>query len=118
MLIAPDVFEFNVTAMKAVMVVPMFASFNRSIFDVLSYFAAQAEIREAMIAQKKAVQTAYADLVQIPEFQEAVESDTAGMPHTAARFRLWGERLAGALKKQIAVPQVANNDRNEMRFVA
>ncbi len=44
---------------------------------------------------------ACATLVGIPAFQEAIESDTAGMPHTVARFTLWGELLADAIGQDI-----------------
>lgn len=92
--------------------------FNRSIFDVLSYYAADEDLRLLMQANAPAVKAAYDELIALPDFQDAVESDTAGMPHTVTRFQLWGQKLAGALNVPVKVPQVAPNADGELRFVA
>lgn len=55
-------------------------SFNRAIFDVLVFYAAEEQIREAMLAHAEAVATAYDETLADEDFSEAVESDTAGIP--------------------------------------
>jgi len=92
--------------------------FNRSIFDVLSYYAADENIRLLMQANPQAIRSAYNELIAMPDFQDAVESDTAGMPHTVTRFQLWGQKLTAALGVPVAIPQVAPNADGELRFVA
>jgi hypothetical protein len=92
--------------------------FNRSIFDVLSYYAAEPNLRTAMKANPNAVRSAYAELTDNQDFREAVESDTAGMPHTVSRFQLWGGILGRSLGVPINIPQVAFNVDGELRFVS
>jgi hypothetical protein len=83
--------------------------FNRSIFDALSFYMGDPRVRLGMRERADAVRQAYAALVADQEFQIAVESDTAGIPHTLSRLRLWGERLRNALDQQIAVPELREN---------
>jgi len=80
--------------------------FNRSIFDALIYYASRPDVREAMIRQSGAVRAAYEGLIGNAEFQEAIESDTAGLPHTATRLMLWGQVLGVQLGMRLAVPEV------------
>jgi len=91
--------------------------FNRSIFDALVYYAARPQVRTAMLNNQEATRSAYAQLISNNEFQEAVESDTAGIPHTATRLRLWGEILAASLDVEISIPQLQQNNNGELRFV-
>jgi hypothetical protein len=83
--------------------------FNRSIFDALSFYMGDPQLRLRMRERAEPVRQAYADLVADQEFQIAVESDTAGIPHTLSRLRLWGERLRNALDQRIAVPELREN---------
>jgi len=92
--------------------------FNRSIFDALAYFVTDAGVREAMIAGPEVARIAYQAVVADPEFQEAVDSDTAGIPHTAARLEMMGMALAGALGIDLHIPEVAPNEAGQLRFVA
>jgi len=92
--------------------------FNRSIFDALSYYAVQPEIRDRMLANGAAVREAYSAVMENEDFLNAIESDTAGIPHTADRLRIWGQRLSNALGFAIAIPELAENQNGELRFVA
>ena len=83
--------------------------FNRSIFDALIFYACDGPIRKAMLANQDAVRNAYATLIVDVDFQKAVESDTAGVPNTAARLGIWGRALATALGMQLAVPVQQDN---------
>ncbi|CAN7287863.1 DUF262 domain-containing protein [Brevundimonas sp. LjRoot202] len=91
--------------------------FNRSIFDVLSYYAAVPDVRDAMLAQPGRVIQAYEAVVADEVFQAAIESDTAGIPHTSDRLRVWGEALQQHLNIQIAIPTLRERDNGELRFV-
>lgn len=80
-------------------------SFNRAIFDALIFYAADQEIRDAMAARPETVRATYSECLNAVDFSEAIESDTAGIPHTLARIRLWGEVLGRELGLQFAVPR-------------
>ena len=69
-----------------------------------------------MTASPEAVRNSYQATVENVNFQEAVDSDTAGIPHTAQRFEMMGQALAGALQMQIEVPGVAPNQAGQLRF--
>jgi hypothetical protein len=83
--------------------------FNRAIFDALIFYACNEPIRQAMLANAEAVRDAYIALIVDPNFQKAVESDTAGVPNTAARLNLWGTALAAAIGMQLAIPTQQDN---------
>lgn len=81
-------------------------SFNRAIFDALLFYAANDAIRAAMNASRDAVAAAYALVVQDAEFINASESDTAGVPNTLARLRIWGETLRETVGVAFALPEL------------
>ncbi|WP_075219565.1 DUF262 domain-containing protein [Acuticoccus yangtzensis] len=85
---------------------PRSRSFNRAIFDTLSFYAAQGPILDAMARNRQAVHSAYEHLFDDVKFLEAIESDTAGIPNTASRLRIWGEALSGALNMNIDLPRL------------
>ena len=91
--------------------------FNRSIFDALIYYAYDPELRSRMIHRKNAVLAAYEETIRDEKFQEAVESDTAGVPHTADRLRIWGEALSSAIEQPTHVPRIQPNSEGQDRFV-
>lgn len=78
--------------------------FNRAIFDALIFYASDQQVRDAMGADPAAVRAAYADCLRNDAFMEAVESDTAGIPHTHDRLAIWGRALSQALNIQFALP--------------
>lgn len=78
--------------------------FNRAIFDALIFYASDQQIRDAMVAEPAAVQTAYVDCLRNDAFIEAIESDTAGIPHTHDRLSIWGNALGQALSLQFHIP--------------
>lgn len=83
--------------------------FNRSIFDALTFYGMDEDVRAGMAANSAAVKAAYDALVVNPEFDEAVQSDTAGIPNTVTRIRLWGAALGGAIGSQLNIPVAVNN---------
>lgn len=92
-------------------------SFNRAIFDALVFYAADPEIRAAMQQQAADVRELYAACLGTPEFAEAIESDTAGIPHTHDRLSIWGNRLRDLTQLDFAVPElVRREDGNFIEF--
>lgn len=87
-------------------------SFNRAIFDALIFYAADAQIRQAMIALPEKVKAAYEEIVNNAEFLEASESDTAGIPHTVQRLSTWGATLRAALGLQFNLPSIVAAESN------
>lgn len=81
-------------------------SFNRAIFDTLIFYAADRDIRKAMLANKTRTVTAYQTLLEDADFAEAIESDTAGIPHTSTRLHMWGSALKEATKLKFRVPEI------------
>jgi len=85
-------------------------SFNRAIFDALIFFAADAEIRQAMSKEPDRVRALYSENLKDTGFAEAVESDTAGIPHTHDRLSLWGNTLRDALGLKFNVPSLESRE--------
>jgi hypothetical protein len=79
-------------------------SFNRAIFDALIFYAADKDIRDVMDAQAQAVRNLYHSCLANEDFALAVESDTAGIPHTYSRLSIWGESLRATLAVPFNVP--------------
>jgi hypothetical protein len=88
-------------------------SFNRAIFDTLAFFAADERIRRQMVVTADSVRQAYAKTLVDPDFTEAVESDTAGIPHTHARLAIWGAALQRATNLNFGLP---NLEEGRIRF--
>jgi hypothetical protein len=92
---------------------PNSSSFNRAIFDALSFYAADKAVREASILHADGIRNAYAQIVQNERFLEAIESDTAGIPNTHARLSLWGEFLSRELGMDFEIPSLVDG---QIRF--
>ncbi len=82
--------------------------FNRAIFDVLIFYAADTRARDAMLHEKDRVIAAYEMVLKDPKFAEAVESDTAGIPHTAARLEIWVNALKNITGFPVKPPQLVD----------
>lgn len=59
----------------------------------LAFYAVDPAVRDAIVGAQQQVRDAYAAVTANEDFQKAVESDTAGVPNTVTRLRLWGEAL-------------------------
>ncbi len=88
-------------------------SFNRAIFDALLFYAADPNIRTAMLAKKAKVKDAMRATLANQKFVDAVESDTAGIPHTGDRLTLWGTALRDATKLKFEIPKA---NRSKIQF--
>jgi len=84
-------------------------SFNRAIFDALIFYSSDPNIRAAMVQGPQAVRDAYQSVLQNEVFGEAVESDTAGVPHTHDRLAIWGSALRNATGLNIEIPALAED---------
>lgn len=81
--------------------------FNRAIFDALIYFHSQDTVRVALGKREQAVLSAYDSLfIEGSPFLKAIESDTAGAPNTATRFRLWAEALSSIVGETLSPPAI------------
>lgn len=84
-------------------------AFNRAIFDSLIYYASMPKLTEAIRDSMAKVRDAYSRVAADNTFQEAVESDTAGIPNTHARLRIWGEALRDTLRADVPIPLLAKD---------
>lgn len=83
-------------------------SFNRAIFDALIYYAALPNIRNAMLQNKTKTIEAYKKAIKDPEFLTSIESDTAGIPNTYSRLKIWGTALAEHINEEIPIPTLVD----------
>lgn len=84
-------------------------SFNRAIFDALIFYASNPSIRGAMSESPQAIRNAYDLVMQDDTFSEAVESDTAGVPHTHDRLAIWGGALRTAIGLNFNIPALSED---------
>ncbi len=88
-------------------------AFNRAIFDALIFYASHEPIRNAMLQHAGPVRAAYQAALADQAFLAAAESDTAGVPNTLARLRLWGQRLRDATNLAFALPELRPANPND-----
>jgi Protein of unknown function DUF262 len=85
-------------------------AFNRAVFDALVFYAANDSIRAAIVRNPAPVRAAYQEVLNDQHFQSASESDTAGVPNTLARLRIWGEKLSQAINLNFVLPELRPAD--------
>lgn len=106
-----EIFGANDLARK-----PGSRSFNRAIFDALIFYATDPAIRAAMTANSAVIQQLYAQSLGDAAFAEAVESDTAGIPHTFQRLSFWGAALRGILGLEFNLPVLEQRQDETVRI--
>lgn len=84
-------------------------SFNRAIFDALIFYASNENIRNAMEAHSEDVRAAYESTMRNENFNNAIDSDTAGVPHTHDRLAIWGMALQGVTALQFNIPTLVTD---------
>ena len=88
--------------------------FNRAIFDALIYFHSQDTVRVALVEREHEVSSAYDSLfMEGSPFLKAIESDTAGAPNTATRFRLWADALSFIVGETLSPPAIPLSRQNK-----
>ncbi|GAA4873477.1 DUF262 domain-containing protein [Serinicoccus chungangensis] len=84
--------------------------FNRAIFDIMTYYFAQPELRASALQAKASVKSAYESLSNSSSnFQASVSSTTKTTTATAIRLAEWGEQLRKILSVDIAVPALGSD---------
>lgn len=78
--------------------------FNRAVFDVMTYYFAELDIRRKALEKKSAVQKAFKGICGDDVFRKSVETTTKSTGATQTRLRLWGERLSKELGGRIEIP--------------
>lgn len=83
-------------------------SFNRALFDALSFFATRQDVRDAMKMHSHKLIEDYDSLFADDKFREAIESDTAGIPNTVTRILKWGEILNRTCRLRLELPKIVD----------
>jgi hypothetical protein len=106
-----DIFGVEEIARK-----PGSRSFNRAIFDSLVFYGADEQIRIQMRRHSEEIRRVYASVLTDARFVEAVESDTAGIPHTFERLSIWGESLRQELQIDFNLPILERKEPGGLRI--
>lgn len=80
--------------------------FNRAIFDVMTYYFTNANIRRLATEKKVAILKAFKNLCANDDFRQSIETTTKSIPATQTRLRLWGEQLSRELGSRIEIPVI------------
>lgn len=84
--------------------------FNRAIFDIMTYYFAADDIRQAALQNRPIVEQAFKDLCQNDEeFLRSIERTTKSIGATAYRLELWASKLSEAAGIE-AVSPLSQND--------
>ena len=83
--------------------------FNRAIYDVMTFYFAIAEIRDAAARHHKALEEDFRVLCENPDFVKSIEVTTKSISATVLRLNLWGHVLAKRIKKQFSLPTIIDN---------
>jgi hypothetical protein len=80
---------------------------NRAVFDVMVYFFARKEIREAAVQHGPAIEEEFKRICGMRgDFLKAVESTTKSVSATQTRLAIWGDALSRITGKPIDSPKV------------
>lgn len=83
--------------------------FNRALFDVISYYAVNNVVRQAMLTHRTEVVVGLAQLYENDrEFARSIESTTKTIEATYTRFSRWGRILQGIIGVNLPIPQFVN----------
>ncbi|MFE2192079.1 DUF262 domain-containing protein [Streptomyces olivaceus] len=84
--------------------------FNRAVFDIMTYYFADPEIREATVGREEAVESAFRNLCEKnTRFVESIQTTTKTVSATHRRLSLWGRELADALDIELQIPILREN---------
>lgn len=84
--------------------------FNRAVFDIMTYYFADAEVREATSGREAAVGSAFRNLCdRNTRFVESIQTTTKTAQATHRRLSLWGRELADALDVELQIPTLREN---------
>jgi hypothetical protein len=84
--------------------------FNRAVFDVMTFYFQQPEIRDAAVAASPEVVSAFNDLcLNDSAFLDSITSTTKSIPATHTRLEHWGKALRETLDLEFDVPSLESN---------
>ena len=80
---------------------------NRAVFDVMVYFFARKEIREAALQHGPAIEREFRSICGARgDFLKAVESTTKSVSATLTRLTIWGNALSCIIGEPIDIPLI------------
>jgi len=80
---------------------------NRAVFDIMMYFFAKREIREAAVRHATAVEEEFKRICSTEgDFLKSIESTTKSIPATQIRLTIWAEALSRITGQQVELPKV------------
>jgi hypothetical protein len=80
---------------------------NRAVFDVMVYFFARKEIREAAVQHRHAIEEEFKRICGARgDFLKAIESTTKSVSATQTRLTIWGDALSRIIGEPIDSPTV------------
>ncbi|MGW7723262.1 DUF262 domain-containing protein [Streptomyces canus] len=84
--------------------------FNRAVFDIMTYYFADPEVREATAGSEEAIVSAFRALCdRNTRFVESIQTTTKTAQATHRRLSLWGRELADALDIELQIPILREN---------
>jgi hypothetical protein len=86
---------------------------NRTLLDMLLFYARSEAVRAAMTKAVNSTKDSYLALFAQSDFVSAIESDTARVSNTALRLSYWGDALNEALGLQVPLPKLVKVDGSE-----
>lgn len=82
--------------------------FNRAIFDIMTYYFSNEEIRNLALAYPQEVLNGFKELSSDMQFVSSFETSTKDTGKTSYRFVKWGEKLSAILQLNINLPNMQN----------
>lgn len=84
--------------------------FNRAVFDVMTFYFRDEQIRQQAEEKADSVVSAFRDLcIGNPRFVESITTTTKSIPATHGRLQLWGEALGEAIGSDLHPPELEGN---------
>lgn len=84
--------------------------FNRSIFDIMTYYLTVPEIRAALVSDKIKTEAMFKNLCEHDkDFLASIESTTKSLTSTCTRLSKWAEKINTEFGLNIKVPTLVDN---------
>lgn len=92
--------------------------FNRAIFDIMTFYFSQPNIRESSQGRFGEIRDAFINLSQGDEaFMNSIEQTTKSLQNTEYRLRIWGRRLSATIQLAFEVPVLQGNNRMLLQMI-
>jgi hypothetical protein len=85
--------------------------FNRAVFDVMTFYAREPRVREAMFALSEEVIASFKAVCEQAPFAEAITTTTKSREAILTRLRMWGQRLEGVTELSLPIPSLGPGGR-------